>query len=130
MKPGDGIALSYFLDVVFPTQYPMYGSNIRQGGRGWLMRLLVHCEPFFYAALVTSSTFQYEELQAERAADVNELADVVIVQEKYLETSLELINDLAQNGCPQIQIGTVSALLQLFFFKVNMPIIDDARMVR
>lgn len=47
--------LMHFLDNVFPLQYPMYKPDIEDGGRGWLLALLLRTKPLYHAALALSA---------------------------------------------------------------------------
>ncbi|KAL3490616.1 fungal-specific transcription factor domain-containing protein [Aspergillus germanicus] len=44
-----------FLDEIFPLQYPVYKPDILEGGRGWLLHLLLRTKPLYHAALALSS---------------------------------------------------------------------------
>lgn len=56
--------LMHYLDYVFPLQFPFYKHNALQGGRGWLLSLLMQLEPLHHAALSVSSYHQHFELFA------------------------------------------------------------------
>lgn len=51
ISADDSVLLMHFLDNVFPLQYPMYKSGILEGGRGWLLTLLLRVKPLYHAAL-------------------------------------------------------------------------------
>ncbi|KAF2491427.1 hypothetical protein BU16DRAFT_515793 [Lophium mytilinum] len=43
--------LMHYLDHVFPLQFPFYKPSILDGGRGWLLSILMQTKPLYYAAL-------------------------------------------------------------------------------
>ncbi|KAJ0421547.1 fungal-specific transcription factor domain-containing protein [Aspergillus carlsbadensis] len=45
----------HFLDEIFPLQYPVYKPDLLEGGRGWLLHLLLRTKPLYHAALALSS---------------------------------------------------------------------------
>jgi hypothetical protein len=47
--------LMNFLDEIFPLQYPVYKPDLLEGGRGWLLQLLLRTKPLYHAALALSS---------------------------------------------------------------------------
>lgn len=50
--------LMHFFDHVFPTEYPFYRAHIFEGGRGWLMSLVMRSRPLYHAALSVSAYHQ------------------------------------------------------------------------
>jgi hypothetical protein len=55
--------LMHYLDYVFPLQFPFYKHSAVNGGRGWLLSLLLQLEPLYHAALsVSSYHMHFEEL--------------------------------------------------------------------
>ncbi|RDW87383.1 Zn2 DNA-binding protein-1 [Coleophoma crateriformis] len=53
--------LMYYLDYVFPLQFPFYKHSAFKGGRGWLLSLLMQLEPLYHAALSISSYHMHFE---------------------------------------------------------------------
>jgi C6 transcription factor Pro1 len=45
------ILLMHYLDVIFPLQFPFYQPSTADGGRGWLLALLLQSRPLYDAAL-------------------------------------------------------------------------------
>ncbi|KAF4627672.1 hypothetical protein G7Y89_g10480 [Cudoniella acicularis] len=46
----ESVLLMHYLDKVFPQQFLFYESSLEEGGRGWLLTLLMNCKPLFHAA--------------------------------------------------------------------------------
>jgi len=47
--------LMHYLDVVFPSQFPFYNPTPEEGGRGWLLIMIVRTKPLYHAALSTAA---------------------------------------------------------------------------
>ncbi|KAG0653037.1 Pestheic acid cluster transcriptional regulator 3 [Hyphodiscus hymeniophilus] len=43
--------LMHYLDVVFPGQFPFYNPSSSDGGRGWLLLIILRTKPLYHAAL-------------------------------------------------------------------------------
>ncbi|EMR88402.1 hypothetical protein ACHAQE_002699 [Botrytis cinerea] len=50
--------LMHYLDVVFPLQFRFYRPSVSEGGRGWLLSILLHTKPLYHAALSLSAYHQ------------------------------------------------------------------------
>jgi hypothetical protein len=106
----------HFLDNVFPLQYPMYKPEILEGGRGWLLALLIRTEPLYHAALALSAYYRGTTTPAVISQSCR--LDSLVQQEKHLEICIRLVNEFAQNSCPYITLGVVASVVQLIFFEV------------
>jgi hypothetical protein len=49
------ILLMHYLDHVFVLQFPFYEPTIKEGGRGWLLSILMRTKPLYYAALTLAA---------------------------------------------------------------------------
>lgn len=47
---NETVLLMHYLDHVFPLQFRFYESSLEEGGRGWLLTLLLECKPLYHAA--------------------------------------------------------------------------------
>ena len=47
---NEPILLMHYLDHVFPSQFPFYQPSLEDGGRGWLLSLIMQTKPLYYAA--------------------------------------------------------------------------------
>jgi hypothetical protein len=45
----------YYLDYVFPIQFRMYNPTAAEGGRGWLLSLLLRTPPMYHMTLAMSA---------------------------------------------------------------------------
>jgi hypothetical protein len=43
--------LMHYLDHIFPLQFPFYKPSVSEGGRGWLLDLILRTRPLFHAVL-------------------------------------------------------------------------------
>ena len=105
-----------FLDNVFTLQYPMYKPGVLDGGRGWLLTLLLRVEPYYHAALALSA-YHRRSVTLSNVSHSWRVATLV-QQEKHLETCLTSLHHSAQNGCPYIGLGNLTSVVQLVFFEV------------
>ena len=53
--------LMHYLDVVFPNQFPFYIPTSADGGRGWLLHLILRTRPLYHAVL--SMAAHHQQLQ-------------------------------------------------------------------
>lgn len=120
----DSILLMHFLDTIFPLQYPMYTPGILEGGRGWLLALLLRTKPLYYAALALSSYHRWMTIIANEGTLCHLVA--VVQQEKHLQACLvELqramnsVTQFIQVSRPSSGLGTVTSIVQLVFFEVQ-----------
>jgi C6 transcription factor Pro1 len=115
--PADeSVLLMHFLDNVFPLQYPMYKPGIPEGGRGWLLALLIRTKPLYHVALALSAYHRrtITPLRISQSCRV----DSLVQQEKHLEICIKIVNEFAQNSCPYITLGVIASVVQLAFFEV------------
>ncbi|KAF7934496.1 hypothetical protein BELL_0318g00120 [Botrytis elliptica] len=52
---NEAALLMHFVDNVFPLQYPMYKPAVSEGGRGWLLSLLLKTKPLYHASIGLSA---------------------------------------------------------------------------
>jgi len=112
----DSVLLMHFLDNVFPLQYPMYKPGILEGGRGWLLALLLRSEPFFHVALAFSAYHRRSVMLAEVSHPYQVAA--LVQQGEHLVICINLVHQSAQNRCPKMGLGILISVIQLVFFEV------------
>ena len=106
----------HFLDTVFPLQYPMYKPEALEGGRGWLLNLLLQTEPFYHASLALSA-YHRRMIMLAKVSHAYQAA-ALVQQEKHLEICMDSVRQSAEYGCPNMKLGIVTSVVQLFFFEV------------
>jgi hypothetical protein len=47
---NESVLLMHYLDYVFPCQFRFYQPSLEDGGRGWLLSLLMQTKPLYYSA--------------------------------------------------------------------------------
>lgn len=52
----------HYLDNTFPLQFPFYKPTTKDGGRGWLLAIVMQTEPLYHAVLSVASYHQHFEL--------------------------------------------------------------------
>ena len=119
----ESILLMHYLDSVFPLQYPMYKPSLAEGGRGWLLALLLNTKPLYHAALGLSAYHRgamvlEESRNACRSTSVH-------TQEKHLAICLSEFRDAIKNmgafvasNCTKNGLGIMASTVQLIFFEV------------
>lgn len=113
----------HFVDIVFPLQYPMYRPNVMEGGRGWLLSLLLRTKPLYHASLALSAYHRGTVLLAASLRGCSAVSTVS--QEKHLAICLsefqQAIKDVGHwvsKTCPSNGLGLMACVLQLLFFEV------------
>jgi len=106
----------HFLDTVFSLQYPMYKPDIEEGGRGWLLTLLLRNPPLYHGAL-TLSAFHRRTSRNSSLTHVHKTS-LLGEQEKHLEICMKWVKLFAQNDCPKNGLGVLNSVIQLVFYEV------------
>lgn len=116
ISADDSLLLMHFLDNVFPLQYPMYRPQMWDGGRGWLLGLLLRTPAFYHAALALSAYHRRDALPTE----ISHPHQIVfrVQQEQHLEISIKTVNHSSQNSCQNSGLGILASVIQLMFFEV------------
>lgn len=115
--------LMHFLDHVIPAQYPLYHPQPLDGGRGWLLSLLLHTKPLYHGALALSSYHRLISILAEARPACRVLA--AARHQQHLESCLRevqcTIREMNQTkpSSPDFEAGTVISIIQLVFSEVN-----------
>lgn len=55
IKERDASLLMYYMDCVFPMQFKMYNPAPVEGGRGWLLSMLLRTPPLYYMSLALAA---------------------------------------------------------------------------
>jgi hypothetical protein len=120
----ESFLLMYFIDNVFPLQYPMYEAGNTHEGRGWLLSLLLNTKPLFHAALALGAYHRWLVIFATPHPGCRILAN--IRQEEHMKTCLEeahramrRVNRFVEDNRLDIGIGIVASVCQLVFFEVS-----------
>jgi hypothetical protein len=126
IKNDEAVLLMHFIDSVFPLQYPMYRPTILEGGRGWLLSLLLRTKPLYHASLALSAYHRGTFLvTASRHPACR--AWSTVEQEKHLAICLtgfqQAIKDVGHwvsRACPSNSLGLMACVIQLVFFEVRL----------
>ena len=106
----------HFLDNVFPLQFCMYKPGVTEGGRGWLLSLLLRSEPYQHAALALSAYHHRSVVRTKTSHSYQNAA--LITQEAHLEACIKMVHQSAQNGCPNLRLSVLASVVQLVFYEV------------
>ena len=124
LQDREAVLLMHFLDSVFPLQYPAYKPCLIDGGRGWLLSLLMNTKPLYHAALSMSAYHRQSSLliPGRRACDKINWAELekhhaICFQE--LRKDIQALNLwLGNYKCITSGVGVVASVAQLIFFEV------------
>ncbi|KAE9365024.1 hypothetical protein N431DRAFT_354061 [Stipitochalara longipes BDJ] len=107
--------LMHFLDDMFPLQYPMYKPRALEGGRGWLLPLVLRTTPLYHAALSFGAYYRTTTVPT-----ISQSSQVTakIEQGKHFEICIKALNQYAQHSCPQRKLGIVTTVVQLIFYEL------------
>jgi hypothetical protein len=129
----ESILLMHYLDIVFYLQYPMYKSSVENGGRGWVLSLLLRTKPLYHAALALSAYHRGALLLATQRGgqqDPENLAE----QEKHLAKFFEefqratnRVGRFVEERQPGDCMAILSCIVQLVFFEVSSSIATGAQ---
>jgi C6 transcription factor Pro1 len=95
----------------------MYKPGILDGGRGWLLALLLRTKPLYHAALALSA-YHCQTIKLANLSHTLCQFTSSVQQQEYLELSLKSANQFAQSGCPRNGLGIATAVLELAFYEV------------
>ncbi|KAH8892883.1 hypothetical protein GQ53DRAFT_822391 [Thozetella sp. PMI_491] len=113
----EAVLLMHFLDNIFPSQYPMFKPNMSEGGRGWLLNLLLQNNPLYYLALAFSSYHRRTTMPAETAGPIR--VATIVQQERHLGICISLMNQSVQRFCGEWKgPGIVLTVIELVFFEL------------
>ncbi|KAH6672156.1 fungal-specific transcription factor domain-containing protein [Halenospora varia] len=124
LSGNDMVLLMHFLDTVFPLQYPMYKPGILEGGRGWLLALLLRTKPLYHAALALS-VYHRRKLLAGLQHDHPCNTARLVEQEHHLaicltefQKTIKSVQHLVTLTCPKHGLGIMASIAQLVFFEL------------
>lgn len=110
----------HYLDAVFLMQYPIYKPSLVDGGRGWLLSLLLRNKSFYYITLALSAN------HLKGSVPLENIATTLYQQERFVSRFQVLIEqatrDVERNvkGENPNEVGvTIASLLQLFWLDVS-----------
>lgn len=93
--------LMHYLDCVFPLLFRFYRPSISEGGRGWLLSILLRTKPLFHAALSLSAYHQRSILPE----NVGNEKDCNIMEDLEMHHSMTLIELRRHIDRIQLEVG-------------------------
>lgn len=94
----------------------MYKPVILEGGRGWLLGLVLRTEPLYYATLAISA--YHHRMVTLSNIDQSHHISMLVRQEKYLEVCIKSTAQMTENSCSRLGQGILAAVVQLIFVEV------------
>ncbi|KAI1323295.1 fungal-specific transcription factor domain-containing protein [Xylariaceae sp. FL0255] len=119
----NSVHLMHYMDAVIPLQWPMWTPDILEGGRGWLLDLVLRTKPLFHAALALSS--YHRLIMVTERVKARCLAVAVEIQERHLGVALaevrqaiQATDDFVGSSQSLVGMGTVASIVNLLFLEV------------
>ncbi|KAB8304778.1 hypothetical protein EYC80_004126 [Monilinia laxa] len=122
---NEAALLMHFLDNVFPLQYPMYQPDVAEGGRGWLLSLLLKTKPLYHASIGLSAYHRGVVLREKSRGGCTKPS--IAEQEGHLAICLSEFQDARRSAqisidkssmCPENGLGIMACSVQLVFFEL------------
>ena len=116
--------LMHYLDIVFPLLFRFYNPLVSEGGRGWLLTILLRTKPLFHAALSLSAYHQKKLLAVDTNENIsNTLPDL---EGHHILTLVELrhhIDSLKTSRgtmTRKTQVEVLACMIHLISFEVSL----------
>jgi C6 transcription factor Pro1 len=107
--------MMHFLDDIFPLQYPVYKPGVLEGGRGWLLPVLLRSKPLYHAALAFGA--YYRTITLPTTGKSSRVA-ALVEQGKHFEVCIKALNQFSQRSCQFRKLGIIATVVQLIFYEV------------
>lgn len=108
--------LMHFIDKVFSLQYPLYQPAVVEGGRGWLLAVLLRTKSLYYSALALSA-YHRRICMLDTMSQPSGVA-ALIQQEEYLEVCIKSVYKSTEGSCSSKKLGMWHSVVQLVFYEV------------
>ncbi|KAH7417142.1 fungal-specific transcription factor domain-containing protein [Cadophora sp. MPI-SDFR-AT-0126] len=120
---NETVLLMHFLDHVFPLQHPMYKPEVAEGGRSWLLSLLLRTKPLYHASLALSAYHRGSVLiTSQRCAahhsKVEQQKHLAICLKEFQEAIRKVDQMVMLRACPRDSLGLMASVVQLIYFEL------------
>jgi hypothetical protein len=121
LKGREASLLMYYLDCVFPLQFRMYDPTAVEGGRGWLLSLLLRTPPMYHMTLALSAhCFEMIEVpngdRERKQASFARLASAL----QNLQQYIRVYSQQDKPGSLEDSIKVLGCILQMIAFIVGL----------
>lgn len=121
---SEAVLLMHFLDNVFPLQHPMYNPGVAEGGRGWLLSLLLRTKPLYHASLALSAYHRGSVMLANQryknpCSSAQQEKHLAICLEEFLQAIKDVGTWVMLKVCPKDSLGLMASVVQLIYFEVS-----------
>jgi hypothetical protein len=107
--------LMHYLDFVFPLQFCFYQVSPSDGGRGWLLSILLRTKPLYYAA-ITLSEYHRQSVTCQRDPRIKCTLDELLSRHILAIKELRLfVEGLGTDGGPKKLPELVQLLASMAF---------------
>lgn len=124
----------HFIDTVFPLQYPMYRPTVFEGGRGWLLSLLLRTKPLYHASLALSAYHRGAVLYSasyrgcSTASTVHKEKHLAICLSEFQRAIKDASSWVNKMTCPSAGLGLLACVIQLIFFEARHPLVTPSEL--
>ena len=120
---SEAVLVMHFLDVIFVLQYPMYKPSMADGGRGWVLFMLLRTRQLYDAAL-SWSAYHRETVLARSRENCNgaSRAEQEIHASASLasfQTSVRALDSWVNQADQGDILSILASSVQLMFFNVS-----------
>lgn len=116
--------LMHYLDVVFPLLFRFYNPLVSEGGRGWLLMILLRTKPLFHAALSLSAQHAQKLTTATEADEghdpLSELTRHHILALTELRGHIDCLKLPEGNMTTKTQVEILACIIHLISFEVSI----------
>lgn len=115
--------LMYYLDIVFPLQFPFYKPSLSDGGRGWILSLMMQAKPLYNAALCLAAYHRNLALSGSKAMPPSECTEQDHFYSLALKGLRQHISTLENKGHREglkDSIEILACVIQLIMFEVSL----------
>jgi hypothetical protein len=121
LKGREASLLMYYLDFVFPLQFKMYDPTAAEGGRGWLLSLLLRTPPLYHMTLALSAHV-FEIVEIPNGAKERKQASLALLGSalQNLQKYIHIYNQQKNARNLEDRIKVLGCILQMMAFIVRL----------
>jgi C6 transcription factor Pro1 len=121
LKGREASLLMYYLDFVFPLQFKMYDPTAAEGGRAWLLSLLLRTPPLYHMTLALSAHV-FEIVEMPNGAKERKQASLALLGSalQNLQQYIHIYNQQKNARSLEDSVKVLGCILQMMGFIVRL----------
>jgi hypothetical protein len=121
LKGREASLLMYYLDFVFPLQFKMYDPTAAEGGRAWLLSLLLRTPPLYHMTLALSAHV-FEIVEVPNGAKERKQASLALLGSalQNLQQYIHIYNSQKEARSLEDSLKVLGCILQMMAFIVRL----------